>query len=164
MNTKESVLNIIHICRKLLDGLIIFLFSSMFFVVILNVIMRFVFNSPIAISGELSRYLFVSITYLGAILAFRDNSHIGLDLIIENFSERAKKILHVIDRMCITVFLIVFSYVGFKMAVISIDTKSSAMFISMAIPYSVLPLSGISMLLELFIQASHIEKPQAGIQ
>ncbi len=136
----------------------------MFFVVTLNVIMRFVFNAPIAISGELSRYLFVSITYLGAILAFRENSHIGLDIIIENFSEGMKKILHIIDRIFVAVFLFVFSYVGFKMAVISIDTKSSAMFISMAIPYSVLPLSGISMLLELLIQASHIENPQAGIQ
>ena len=164
MNLREYILKIIHISRTLLDGLIIFIFSSMFFIVTLNVIMRFVFNRPIAISGELSRYLFVSITYLGAILAFRDSSHIGLDIIIENFSEGAKRIIHIIDRTCVAIFLVIFSYVGFKMAVISIDTKSSAMFISMAIPYSVLPISGISMLLELFIQSSRIEKLQAGIQ
>ncbi|WP_319563122.1 TRAP transporter small permease [Marispirochaeta sp.] len=159
MTFRETMLKFIQSARRGLHFAIILLFSAMFIVVLVNVIMRFVFNNPVASSGELARYLFVSITYLGAIITFRENAHIGLDIIVENFPKKAKTVVYIFDRLLVAVFLIVFTYVSFKMAMLNIETKSSAMFISMAIPYMALPISGAGMLIEMIIGLTGIDKP-----
>src|SRR5215212_2383831 len=44
-----------------------------------NVVLRYAFNMGITVSEELSRFLFVWLTFLGAIIAFREPGHLGTD-------------------------------------------------------------------------------------
>ena len=44
-----------------------------------NVVLRYAFNSGIAVSEELSRFFFVWLTFIGAIVAMRDGAHLGMD-------------------------------------------------------------------------------------
>ena len=44
-----------------------------------NVVLRYGFNSGITISEELSRWLLVWLTFLGAIVAVREHAHLGVD-------------------------------------------------------------------------------------
>jgi TRAP-type C4-dicarboxylate transport system permease small subunit len=43
-----------------------------------NVVLRYAFNSGIATSEELSRWLLVWLTFLGAIVALREHAHLGV--------------------------------------------------------------------------------------
>ena len=47
-----------------------------------NVVLRYAFNSGISVSEELSRWLFVWITFLGAIVAVREHGHLGTDILL----------------------------------------------------------------------------------
>jgi len=47
-----------------------------------NVVLRYAFNSGISVSEELSRWLFVWITFLGAIVAVREHGHLGTDMLL----------------------------------------------------------------------------------
>ena len=47
--------------------------------VFLNVVLRTFFNSGLTWSEELARYLFVYVTYIGAISAMHSNAHLGVD-------------------------------------------------------------------------------------
>ena len=47
-----------------------------------NVVLRYVFNSGIATSEELSRWLLVWLTFLGAIVALREHAHLGVDTLV----------------------------------------------------------------------------------
>ena len=47
-----------------------------------NVVLRYAFNSGIAISEELSRWLLVWLTFLGAIVALREHAHLGVDTLV----------------------------------------------------------------------------------
>jgi len=47
-----------------------------------NVVMRYAFNSGITISEELSRWLFVWMTFMGAIVALRERAHLGTDTLV----------------------------------------------------------------------------------
>ena len=47
-----------------------------------NVVLRYVFNSGIAVSEELSRWLLVWLTFLGAIVALREHAHLGVDTLV----------------------------------------------------------------------------------
>ena len=44
-----------------------------------NVVLRYGFNSGITVSEELSRWLLVWLTFLGAIVAVREHAHLGVD-------------------------------------------------------------------------------------
>lgn len=158
MKEEGRAIKIISNTRRILDGFIILIFIMMFSIVTINVVARYVFNAPIPWAGELARYSFISIIYLGAIIAIRDKAHIGLDIFVEYFPDKIRKYIDVVSKILIAGFLMVFIFVGIKMALYSVNTKSSAMLISMAIPYIMLPIGGIGMLCELIIDVLKIEE------
>ena len=47
-----------------------------------NVVLRYVFNSSITLSEEISRWLFVWITFMGAVVALREHAHLGTDALV----------------------------------------------------------------------------------
>ncbi|MDB2142127.1 TRAP transporter small permease [Enterocloster clostridioformis] len=47
----------------------------------LQMLFRFVFNLPLAWTEELSRYVFIILTYCGASTAVLDNAHVRVELI-----------------------------------------------------------------------------------
>src|SRR3990167_977538 len=56
-----------------------------------NVVLRYGFDSGIAVSEELSRLLFVWLVLLGAILASRQHAHIGFDTLVKSLPPLWKK-------------------------------------------------------------------------
>jgi TRAP-type transport system small permease protein len=55
-----------------------------------NVVLRYVFNSGIATSEELSRWLLVWLTFLGAIVALREHAHLGVDMLVRALPPRGR--------------------------------------------------------------------------
>lgn len=66
---------------KLLEMLVVILISIMSILVIVNVFMRFVFDSGIVFSEEVSRFLFIWVVFIGAIIAMKEDAHIYVDFI-----------------------------------------------------------------------------------
>ncbi len=83
---------LIDLFFKLLElGVVICLFA-MVVMVFGNVVMRYVFNSGIQISEEMSRYAFIWLTYLGAMVAMRSGGHLGVDTLIKHLPLMGKKV------------------------------------------------------------------------
>ncbi|MFB9887136.1 TRAP transporter small permease [Balneatrix alpica] len=55
--------------------------AVMFIAVLGNVILRYGFNSGLAVSEELARLLFVWLIFIGAVLAMARHAHLGFDLL-----------------------------------------------------------------------------------
>lgn len=68
-------------CR-LLSALISLCLAGMVVMVFGNVVMRYVFNSGIAVSEELSRWLFLWLIFLGATIAVHQQVHMGTDMVV----------------------------------------------------------------------------------
>ena len=64
---------------RLAEFVLVIMLSLMIIMVFGNVVLRYGFNSGLISSEELSRFLFIWVTFLGAIVAMRDNAHLGLD-------------------------------------------------------------------------------------
>jgi TRAP-type C4-dicarboxylate transport system permease small subunit len=62
-----------------------------------NVVLRYVFNSGIATSEELSRWLLVWLTFLGAIVALRQHAHLGVDTLIRMLPPRGRLVCFVVS-------------------------------------------------------------------
>src|SRR5205085_8454492 len=71
--------------------------AAMVVLVFTNVVLRYAFNSGIATSEELSRWLLVWLTFLGAIVAVREHSHLGVDTLVRKLGPAGKRICFIIN-------------------------------------------------------------------
>lgn len=81
---------------KAIEAICVIILAAMSILVFLNVVLRYGFNSSINITEEVSRYLFVWLTFLAAVLAFNENQHVSVTVFVEKFSPTAKKLLFII--------------------------------------------------------------------
>ncbi|APF39585.1 TRAP transporter small permease protein (plasmid) [Chelatococcus daeguensis] len=75
---------------KLVDALLAVLLLGMVVMVFGNVVLRYVFNSGIVVSEELSRFFFVWLTFIGAVVAMRDGSHLGMETVLLMLPRRGR--------------------------------------------------------------------------
>jgi TRAP-type C4-dicarboxylate transport system permease small subunit len=92
------------LCR-LFDGLCALLMLGMVVLVFGNVVLRYAFNSGISIAEELSRWMFVWITFLGAVSAMRARGHLGTDMVVGLLSRRGKQACLVISQLIMLAIL-----------------------------------------------------------
>ncbi|HEY8356047.1 MAG TPA: TRAP transporter small permease [Ramlibacter sp.] len=76
---------------KLLEVLVVACLVAMVIMVFGNVVLRYGFNSGISISDEMSRYCFVWLTYIGAMIAMREREHLGVDTLVKHLPRAGKK-------------------------------------------------------------------------
>jgi TRAP-type C4-dicarboxylate transport system permease small subunit len=67
---------------RLLELLVVACLAIMVVMVFGNVVLRYGFNSGIDVSEELSRIVFVWMIFIGAVIGFRDRSHLGVDSLV----------------------------------------------------------------------------------
>lgn len=71
--------------------------AAMVVLVFGNVVLRYAFNSGIAVSEELSRWLLVWLTFLGAIVALRQHAHLGVDTLVRALPRVGKRVCFVVS-------------------------------------------------------------------
>lgn len=76
---------------RLVNAILIAMITLMVALVFVNAFLRYAFNSGITAGEELSRYLFVWVSALGAIVAFKEGRHIGVDILVTALKGKAKK-------------------------------------------------------------------------
>ena len=102
-----------------------------------NVVLRYGFNSGITVSDEMSRYCFIWLTYIGAMVAMRDGSHLGVDTLIKKLSLRGKKVCFFLSQS-IMLFCNVLFFVGtYKMHGLQVTNISPVVGMSMIWVYGI---------------------------
>ncbi|MDZ7861388.1 TRAP transporter small permease [Acidovorax sp.] len=76
---------------RLLDMLAGLCLALMVVLVFGNVVARYALNSGITISEELSRWLFVWLTFMGSIVALREHGHLGTDMLVSRLPPASKR-------------------------------------------------------------------------
>lgn len=76
---------------RLLDVLAGLCLALMVVLVFGNVVARYAFNTGITISEELSRWLFVWLTFMGSIVALREHGHLGTDMFVSRLPPAGKR-------------------------------------------------------------------------
>ncbi|MEY4978927.1 MAG: 2,3-diketo-L-gulonate transporter small permease protein YiaM [Pseudomonadota bacterium] len=84
--------NFINRYCKVLALLMVFSLALMVVMVFGNVVMRYGFNSGITLSEELSRWLFVWMTFLGSVIALNERAHLGTDSLIARLPVTGQKL------------------------------------------------------------------------
>jgi TRAP-type transport system small permease protein len=84
---------------KLLEVVIALLLAGMVVLVFGNVVLRYAFDSGLTLSEELSRWMFVWLVFLGAIVALKEHGHLGSDMLVSRLPVMGKKICLVVGQL-----------------------------------------------------------------
>jgi TRAP-type C4-dicarboxylate transport system permease small subunit len=130
---------------RLAEFTLVAMLSLMVIMVFGNVVLRYGFNDGIIISEELSRYLFICITFLGAIVTMRDNAHLGLDSLVRRLSLRGKKLAFAVSNILMLGCCALMFYGTFKQHGINASTRSPVLEVPMIWIYGVGYLTSVAM-------------------
>jgi TRAP-type C4-dicarboxylate transport system permease small subunit len=84
---------------RAIEYIILTALVTMVVLVFSNVVMRYVFDSGIAIAEEVSRYCFVWLVFLGSVVAMREHAHLGVDSFLRRLSPVGQKICLVLSHV-----------------------------------------------------------------
>lgn len=106
---------------------------SMVLMIFVNAVLRYVFNSGISATEELSRYAFVWVSALGAILAYWQNKHVGVDILVNSLHGLPKLVIQIISELIVLYALYIIIYGGWKYFLSTSNLDSAAIPIPMGI-------------------------------
>ncbi len=135
-----------RLLEKKLRMALVVLMVAMVTSVVWQVLSRYLFVVPAAWTEELARFLLIWIGMLGAAFAYRDGSHLGIDLLADKLNESARHRLHVIVHiLCLLFAASVLVVGGGSLVSMTWELKqySAAMELPIAWVYSVIPASGV---------------------
>ena len=135
--------------NKVVHGILIALMVVLVISVFCQITFRF-FDYSIAWTEELSRYSMIWMTFLGAAYAVAARAHIGMELLVDRMEGLIKKVFIVLSTAVCLVFFVLMVVKGFELSIRVMDQPSAVLQIPMGIVYSVIPISGLILVMNLF--------------
>jgi len=121
----------------LLKIFIVFCLAAMVVLVFGNVVLRYGFNTGITVSEELSRWFFVYLTFVGAVVALHERGHLGVDTLVARLPPIGKKICLVASLVLMLACTWLFLTGSWQQTIINLDVKAPVTGLSMGIFYGV---------------------------
>ena len=130
---------------RLAEALLVLMLGAMVVMVFGNVVLRYGFNSGLDFSEELSRFFFIWITFLGAIIAMREKAHLGLDTLIRVLPRAGKKFCFGLSNVLMLGCCVLMFYGTWRQHQINATTMSAVTGIPMIWVYGVGYLASVAM-------------------
>jgi len=119
------------ICR-LFVFLMVVCMALMVVMVFGNVVLRYGFNSGITVSEELSRWLFVWMTFLGSVVAVRNRTHLGTDALVSRLPLAGRRLCFAAAHLLMLAVCGLMLHGAWQQMMINKATTSAVMEASMA--------------------------------
>jgi TRAP-type C4-dicarboxylate transport system permease small subunit len=118
-----------------MNGVIVVSLALMVLMVFSNVVLRYVFNSGITVTEELSRFLFLWLIFVGAIVAMKERAHLGVDTLIARLPRTGKIVCVLLSNALMLWVCYLFFLGSWRQTVVGLGTVKPATGISMAFHY-----------------------------
>lgn len=131
---------------KILVGVIM---TGATFLLVFNVVLRYVFHSGISWAEEMTRYTLLWTVFVGAGVVAREGTHVSMEAFFNLWPEKFQRVgFLAINLFCIvTIAAILYFGIGIVRMVIETDQTSEAAFLPMWIIYGAFPAGSALMIL-----------------
>ena len=141
---------VIRALDRLIYAIITVLYASIIIAMFSQVFFRYVLGSPFTWSEEISRYMFIWLTYLGAYVAILRNAHIGVDYLTRGLPLRLQRHLSILLSMLVICALAFVAYIGLWLTLENVAAEWQTIpVMSMAFSYAAVPAGACLMLIGL---------------
>lgn len=145
MNAILKIGKIFDLFEKALNLILQVLLGTIVVTISYSVLMRYVFSRPPVWAEELSRFIFIWVVMLGAILVTREQSHIEFTILFDRFPKKVKPVVKTIIHLLILSFCWVMVREGWNIYPIVAEAASPTFGISMGWLYLSIPVGGMLM-------------------
>ena len=114
------------IVGKIVDNLMFIALLGMVVLVTLNAFLRYVLNTGIPQSEELARYLFVWVVFMGAIMAFKEKKHVGVDIVVSRLKGIPRRIVLTISYTFVVIACAIMLKGGVEFTKLSVSSLGPA--------------------------------------
>lgn len=132
---------------RIISAVLIFIVAAMTTLVTYQVVVRYLFDSPSAISEVLSRYAFIWLILIGSAYVFGLREHMAISFVKEKFSKKMQIYVDMFTEFATALFaLTVMLYGGYSTVSRQMWQLDSALQIPMGVVYLAIPISGVLIL------------------
>lgn len=146
------MLDIIGACNRRMLRIVKFLIAIMAAVLVIvvfsNVLGRYFFNFALAWAEETARFLFIWLSFLGAILANAHAEHMHLTLFVDRVPNKIGKVMLIFANIVVLIILGLLVDGGATMVAQNYNWQTPALEISYGLVYSIAPISCIIMMMQ----------------
>ncbi|MFC3640775.1 TRAP transporter small permease [Aquibium oceanicum] len=134
------------------DGIVLVVFWALAFVVFLQFFTRYVLNNSFGWTEEIARFLLIGVTFIGAAMAVRKESHIAVELVYRYLPRRLRYALQLFVDVIAILFYAVTGWLCGRMALntqqmmVSIDVPKSVVYWIVAACFAAMTLYGVIVL------------------
>src|SRR6218665_1097510 len=95
LSPRPAVSHLMDRVYRTFEHVLVLGLAVMALMVFANVVLRYAFNSGITLTEEVARFIFVWLTFIGAIVALRQGTHLGMDTVVSRLPRGGKAALYV---------------------------------------------------------------------
>ncbi len=135
--------------NSLVELIVVLLMLFLSILMVSAVFFRYVLNSSIYWSDEVSKILLVSIAFLGSTVAYKHSAHIGIDVFVEKLPNFGERLLNIVIKLTFLGFWFLILIESLKMMPLFLMQKTATLEIPYGYVFSVLPITASVWILHL---------------
>jgi len=143
-STLTAICDLITRIAKLMIGALV---GAIVVITLAAVWWRYVINAPLAWPEQVSRIMFVWVTFVGAAVLYRERLHVAIDMFVAALPHTARRILGWGVELTILAFNLVLLIFGLKLSIDTPDQTFGALDITPASFYFAAPVAATMMIL-----------------
>lgn len=145
MKTLHSVRKVIN---TVLSSTCVIIFAFMVCIGTYQIVIRYFFNSPSTVSEELLTYSFTWMALLSSAYVFGKRDHMRMGFLADKITGNKRKVLEIVIEILVMLLAgSVMIYGGATIMQLTMTQKTASLGIPMGVIYTVVPLSGILIVL-----------------
>jgi TRAP-type transport system small permease protein len=125
--------------EEILSGVFMALMSMTTFA---NVLARYIFNNPIQWAEEFSRYAFIWIVFLGAVVCTKHKRHIGIDSLVKVLPAPVQPWVNILAELLTSALMVIIIWYGGILTWNATQTTAT-LYVPQYVIYIVVPASGV---------------------
>ena len=143
----HAFLRAFDLLEKTIKVIVAALIAGMVVLIAVQVAFRYLLNEPLAWTEEVARHLMIWAALLGAAVAYRNKGHLGMDVLVMQFSRRRQRVVEILLQLLSIGFFAILVLHGVPLVERTMRQLSSAIRIPMGYIYAAIPVGSALILL-----------------
>jgi len=130
---------------KILNFIIVTMFSFMSIAVFVQIIFRYLLHQPIYWSEEFPRFILIWLTFLGSAIAMKNRSHLSISLLTNRLSLQKRKWVQFFANSLSLLFILILVWGGIIITNLTMPNRTAALQMPTGLVYLAVPVGGMLM-------------------
>ncbi|MGO4303442.1 TRAP transporter small permease [Cupriavidus sp. RAF12] len=123
---------------RIAHGAMVVMMVAMIGLVFGNVVLRYVFNTGIAFSEEASRFLFMWLTLVGALLVMADRAHLGMSTVVARLGAGGQRLCRLMADTGALACCVLLTHGAWQIVEIGMDDRAPVTGVPLGLVYACL--------------------------